>query len=590
MDIVKIAVIGLGYVGLPLARLFSTKYKTVGFDMNKSRVDALMAGHDATLEVSDELLQSAIANGFKCTADIEDIRDCNFYIVAVPTPVDHNHNPDLTPLYSASTTVGKVISKGDIVVYESTVYPGVTEDECIPVVEKISGLEFNTDFFAGYSPERINPGDKLHTVEKIKKVTSGSTPEIGKKVNEVYASVISAGTHLAPTMKVAEAAKVIENSQRDINIAFVNELSKIFTRMGIDTQDVLEAASTKWNFLPFKPGLVGGHCIGVDPYYLAQCAQSYGYNPEIILAGRRMNDGMGEYVAGQVIKLMLKKGIQVLNSNILILGFTFKENCPDVRNTKVIDIYEALMGYNLNITVYDPWANPDIVKHEYGIESVAHLSCISSTKEDIKYECERLKEAGIDNILALRGDYPADATNFDPENLEFHYASELNEFIGEHFKGQFCLSGACYPETHQEADGFKKDLEALKKKVDAGAEYLVTQIFFDNDYYYRLVREARKIGITVPILAGIMPITNAKSLIRTTKMCGCTIPYQLSTMIEAHYDNPEAMKEIGINYAAQQIIDLITNGVDGIHIYTMNRAETAQRVFDSIPAVLKELN
>ena len=587
---IKIAVIGLGYVGLPLARLFSTKYKTVGFDMNKSRVNALMAGHDATLEVSDELLQSAIANGFKCTADIEDIRDCNFYVVAVPTPVDHNHNPDLTPLYNASTTVGKVISKGDIVVYESTVYPGVTEDECIPVVERISGLKFNTDFFAGYSPERINPGDKLHTVEKIKKVTSGSTLEIGKKENEVYASVISAGTHLAPTMKVAEAAKVIENSQRDINIAFVNELSKIFMRMGIDTQDVLEAASTKWNFLPFKPGLVGGHCIGVDPYYLAQCAQSYGYNPEIILAGRRMNDGMGEYVAGQVIKLMLKKGIQVLNSNILILGFTFKENCPDVRNTKVIDIYEALMGYNLNITVYDPWANPDIVKHEYGIESVAHLSCISSTKEDIKYECERLKEAGIDNILALRGDYPADATNFDPENLEFHYASELNEFIGEHFKGQFCLSGACYPETHQEADGFKKDLEALKKKVDAGAEYLVTQIFFDNDYYYRLVREARKIGITVPILAGIMPITNAKSLIRTTKMCGCTIPYQLSTMIEAHYDNPEAMKEIGINYAAQQIIDLITNGVDGIHIYTMNRAETAQRVFDSIPAVLKELN
>lgn len=370
---IKIAVIGLGYVGLPLARLFSTKYKTVGFDMNKSRVNALMAGHDATLEVSDELLQSAIANGFKCTADIEDIRDCNFYVVAVPTPVDHNHNPDLTPLYNASTTVGKVISKGDIVVYESTVYPGVTEDECIPVVERISGLKFNTDFFAGYSPERINPGDKLHTVEKIKKVTSGSTLEIGKKVNEVYASVISAGTHLAPTMKVAEAAKVIENSQRDINIAFVNELSKIFMRMGIDTQDVLEAASTKWNFLPFKPGLVGGHCIGVDPYYLAQCAQSYGYNPEIILAGRRMNDGMGEYVAGQVIKLMLKKGIQVLNSNILILGFTFKENCPDVRNTKVIDIYEALMGYNLNITVYDPWANPDIVKHKYGIEVINEL-------------------------------------------------------------------------------------------------------------------------------------------------------------------------------------------------------------------------
>lgn len=373
MDAVKIAVIGLGYVGLPLARLFSTKYPTVGFDMNKARVDALMAGHDATLEVSDELLQSAINNGFKCTADIEDIRDCNFYVVAVPTPVDQNHNPDLSPLYGASTTVGQVISKGDIVVYESTVYPGVTEDECIPVVEKVSGLKFNVDFFAGYSPERINPGDKQHTVERIKKVTSGSTLEVGKKVNEVYASVITAGTHLAPTMKVAEAAKVIENSQRDINIAFVNELSKIFTRMGIDTHDVLEAASTKWNFLPFKPGLVGGHCIGVDPYYLAQCAQSYGYNPEIILAGRRMNDGMGEYVANQVVKLMLKKGIQVLNSNILILGFTFKENCPDVRNTKVIDIYKALQGYNLNITAYDPWANPEVVKREYEVEVINEL-------------------------------------------------------------------------------------------------------------------------------------------------------------------------------------------------------------------------
>ena len=373
MNEVKIAVIGLGYVGLPLARLFSTKHKTVGFDMNQARVDALMKGHDATLEVSDELLQSAIANGFICTADIEDIRDCNFYVVAVPTPVDKNHNPDLTPLYGASTTVGKVISKGDIVVYESTVYPGVTEDECIPVVEAVSGLKFNVDFFAGYSPERINPGDKLHTVEKIKKVTSGSTPEIGKKVNDVYASVITAGTHLAPSMKVAEAAKVIENSQRDINIAFINELSKIFTLMSIDTQDVLEAAGTKWNFLPFKPGLVGGHCIGVDPYYLAQCAQEYGYNPDIILAGRRMNDGMGEYVANQVVKLMLKKGIQVLNSNILILGFTFKENCPDVRNTKVIDIYNALKEYNVNLVVYDPWANPSIVKREYDIEVMNDL-------------------------------------------------------------------------------------------------------------------------------------------------------------------------------------------------------------------------
>ncbi len=369
MNEIKICVIGLGYVGLPLARLFSTKYKTVGFDMNAKRCEALMAGHDATLEVSDELLQDAINNhGFKCTADIEEIRDCNFYVVAVPTPVDEHNNPDLTPLYGASTTVGKVINKGDIVVYESTVYPGVTEDECLPVVEKVSGLKFNVDFFAGYSPERINPGDKLHTVEKIKKVTSGSTPEIGKIVDNVYSSVITAGTHLAPTMKVAEAAKVIENSQRDINIAFVNELSKIFTKMGIDTNDVLEAASTKWNFLPFKPGLVGGHCIGVDPYYLAQCAMTYGYNPEIILAGRRMNDSMGAYVADQTIKLMLKKGIQVLNSNILILGFTFKENCPDCRNTKVADIVKALNEYNLNIDIYDPWASPAIAKHEYDID------------------------------------------------------------------------------------------------------------------------------------------------------------------------------------------------------------------------------
>ena len=373
MDTIKIAVIGLGYVGLPLARLFSTKYKTIGFDMNQARVTALMDGHDTTLEVTDELLQSAIKNGFVCTFNIEDIRDCNFYVVAVPTPVDENNNPDLIPLYKASESVGKVITEGDIVVYESTVYPGVTEDECIPVVEKVSGLKYNVDFFAGYSPERINPGDKLHTVEKIKKVTSGSTPEIARIVDDVYASVITAGTHSAPTIRVAEAAKVIENSQRDINIAFVNELSKIFTRMGIDTQDVLEAASTKWNFLPFKPGLVGGHCIGVDPYYLAQCAQRYGYNPEIILAGRRVNDGMGEYVANQVVKLMLKKGIQVLNSNILILGFTFKENCPDVRNTKVIDIYRTLKEYGVNIFVYDPWANPTIVEKEYVIKITNEL-------------------------------------------------------------------------------------------------------------------------------------------------------------------------------------------------------------------------
>lgn len=366
---IKICVIGLGYVGLPLARLFSTKYPTVGYDMNSARCEALMAGHDSTLEVNDDLLKEAInKHNFKCTANIDDIRKCNFYIVAVPTPVDENNNPDLTPLYGASTTVGKVIKPGDIVVYESTVYPGVTEDECIPVVESVSGLKFNKDFFAGYSPERINPGDKKHTVEHIKKVTSGSTPEIGELVNDVYASVIEAGTHLAPSIKVAEAAKVIENSQRDINIAFVNELSKIFTLMGIDTMDVLDAASTKWNFLPFKPGLVGGHCIGVDPYYLAQCAQRYGYNPEIILAGRRMNDGMGAYVADRVIKLMLKKGIQVLGSHIIIFGFTFKENCPDVRNTKVVDIVKALKEYNLNITIFDPWANPATVKREYGLE------------------------------------------------------------------------------------------------------------------------------------------------------------------------------------------------------------------------------
>lgn len=389
----KICVIGLGYVGLPLARLFSTKYKTVGFDMNERRCEALMAGHDDTLEVSDELLHEAICNyGLVCTSDIEAIKDCNFYVVAVPTPVDVNNSPDLTPLYGASTTVGKVIGKGDVVVYESTVYPGVTEEECIPVVEKVSGLKMNVDFFAGYSPERINPGDKQHTVEHIKKVTSGSTPEVGRYVNEVYASVITAGTHLAPSIKVAEAAKVIENSQRDINIAFVNELSHIFTKMGIDTLDVLEAAGTKWNFLPFRPGLVGGHCIGVDPYYLAQCAQRHGYNPEIILAGRRMNDGMGEYVAIETVKHMLKKGIQVLDSRLLILGFTFKENCPDVRNTKVVDIYRALRAFNVNVTIYDPWANAAIAKREYGVDIVNELpiqkfdACIAAVAHE-KFEC-----------------------------------------------------------------------------------------------------------------------------------------------------------------------------------------------------------
>src|SRR5690554_1289705 len=380
---IKVAVIGLGYVGLPLARLFSTKYRTVGFDLNQARVDELMSGTDSTLEVEDELLQSAIEmgkdntdKGLVCTTNIEDIRDCNFYIVAVPTPVDENHNPVLRPLIGASETVGKVISNGDIVVYESTVYPGVTEDDCIPVVEKHSGLEFNKDFFAGYSPERINPGDKEHTVEKILKVTSGSTPEIGKIVDGVYASVITAGTHLAPSIKVAEAAKVIENAQRDINIAFVNELAKIFNRMNIDTQDVLTAAGTKWNFLPFKPGLDGGHCIGVDPYYLAQAAQRTGYNPEIILAGRRLNDGMGEYVADQVVKLMVKKDIAVKNSKILVLGVTFKENCPDVRNTKVVDILANLKDYDAQLTVYDPWASSEEVKHEYGWDCVNKLPAV----------------------------------------------------------------------------------------------------------------------------------------------------------------------------------------------------------------------
>ena len=369
MEQIKIAVIGLGYVGLPLARLFSTKYKTVGFDMNQSRVDALMSGHDATLEVADDLLQEAIRNnGFVCTTKLEDIKDCNFYVVAVPTPVDMNNRPDLKPLWSASETVGKVISKGDIVVYESTVYPGVTEEECLPVVERVSGLKFNEDFFAGYSPERINPGDKEHTVEKIKKVTSGSTPEIADLVDNVYNSVLVNGTHKATSIKVAEASKIIENSQRDVNIAFMNELAKIFNAMGIDTNDVIEAAASKWNFIKLKPGLVGGHCISVDPYYLIQKAQVYGVLPRVMSAARRLNDSMGDYVANQVIKLMNKKGILVKNSNILLLGITFKENCPDIRNTKIVDIYSTLQEYTSNIVVYDPWANIDRVKHVYGIK------------------------------------------------------------------------------------------------------------------------------------------------------------------------------------------------------------------------------
>ncbi len=368
MQNIKICVIGLGYVGLPLARLFSTKFPTIGFDMNQSRVDVLMNGHDATLEVDDELLQEAISNnGFICTTNIEEIRDCNFYVVAVPTPVDENNRPDLRPLWGASETVGKVISKGDIVVYESTVYPGVTEEDCLPVVERISGLKFNEDFFAGYSPERINPGDKLHTVEKIRKVTSGSTPKIADIVDNVYNSVLVNGTHKAPSIKVAEASKIIENSQRDVNIAFMNELAKIFNAMGIDTHDVIEAAASKWNFIKLSPGLVGGHCISVDPYYLIQKAQVYGVLPRIMYNARRLNDGMGDYVANQVIKLMNKKGILVKDAKILILGITFKENCPDIRNTKVIDIYNTLLEYTNNICVFDPWANINEIEQKYGI-------------------------------------------------------------------------------------------------------------------------------------------------------------------------------------------------------------------------------
>ena len=364
----KIAVIGLGYVGLPLARLFSTKYPTVGYDMNQKRVDRLMQGHDDTLEVSDNLLSEAISNGFKCTSNLDEIKDCNFYIVAVPTPVDTYNHPDLKPLIGASETVGKVISKGDVVVYESTVYPGVTEEECLPVVERVSGFVFNTDFYAGYSPERINPGDKEHTVEKIKKVTSGSTPEIADYVDAVYNSVLVNGTHKASSIKVAEASKIIENSQRDVNIAFMNELAKIFNAMNIDTHDVLAAAGSKWNFIKMSPGLVGGHCISVDPYYLIQKAQVYGVMARMMTNARQLNDGMGDYVGAQVIKLMNKKGILVKDAKILILGITFKENCPDIRNTKVVDIYHTLSEYTNNITIFDPWANKENVNKAYGID------------------------------------------------------------------------------------------------------------------------------------------------------------------------------------------------------------------------------
>jgi len=379
MKEIKITVVGLGYVGLPLARLFATKYPVVGFDINEKRVDEINSGRDATLEVEDVILQKVLkkensnANGLYCSSELSSTADSTIYIITVPTPVDKNNRPDLTPLIKASETIGRVLKKGDIAIYESTVYPGVTEDECVPVLEKISGLTFNQDFFAGYSPERINPGDKNHTVENILKVTSGSTPKIGKIVDDLYKSVIKAGTHLAPTIKVAEASKVIENSQRDINIAFVNELAKIFGLMDINTNDVLEAAGTKWNFLPFKPGLVGGHCIGVDPYYLAQKAQEFGYHPGIILAGRRMNDGMGEYIASQVIKLMIDSDIRIRKANVLVLGVTFKENCPDVRNTKVVDVIRSLKEYNINVVIYDPWASEAEVMREYQLISTKTL-------------------------------------------------------------------------------------------------------------------------------------------------------------------------------------------------------------------------
>lgn len=418
---VHVAVIGLGYVGLPLAVEFAKKYPVVGFDISEDRVNELIKGHDRTLEVSNKLLQSVSmlsteGIGLTFGNTIDSIKDCNYYIITVPTPVDKYNRPVLTPLYKASETVGKVLQKGDIIVYESTVYPGVTEEECVPVLEQVSGLIFNKDFFVGYSPERINPGDKEHTVAKILKVTSGSTDESAEKIDQLYKSIITAGTHKATSIKVAEAAKVIENAQRDINIAFVNELAKIFNRLDIDTDDVLQAAGTKWNFLKFKPGLVGGHCIGVDPYYLAQKAQESGYHPEIILAGRRLNDGMGEYVAHEVVKLMVKKDIAVKNAKILILGVTFKENCPDVRNTKVIDILDTLAGYDTQLTIYDPWASPAEVKFEYGWDCVNELPMVCDFDAVIlavahqKFECLDLdvlcKDSNV--IYDVKGVLPRD--------------------------------------------------------------------------------------------------------------------------------------------------------------------------------------
>ena len=427
----KIAIIGLGYVGLPLAVEFAKKYQVIGFDINKKRIDELRRNEDATLEVSSPELESVnvssldklkeeSSKGLWLTDDLTEIESANFYIVTVPTPVDKNNRPDLTPLYKASETVGSVLKKEDVVVYESTVFPGATEDECVPILEKISGLTFNKDFYVGYSPERINPGDKKHTVTKILKITSGSTPEIANYIDEVYKSIIVAGTHLAPSIKVAEAAKVIENSQRDINIAFVNELSKIFRLMDIDTNEVLEAAGTKWNFLPFKPGLVGGHCIGVDPYYLAQKAMELGYNPEIILAGRRLNDSMGPFVSQETVKMMIKKGIHIKDANVLVLGITFKEDCPDIRNSRAIDIVEELDTYGVNVDVYDPWATVSAVKHEYGIDLISSISDITKKYEGIIVAVSHkefieldLNDLVVDNhvIFDVKSTFPKDKSH-----------------------------------------------------------------------------------------------------------------------------------------------------------------------------------
>ena len=519
----KITVVGLGYVGLPLARLFATKFPVVGFDINEKRISELNSGQDFTLEIEEELLRSVLLSenpflselsnqgtseqdmspeaassqdhkftgspnkqvnqlssqpqtspeasgsqvheftgsqnnnstdspqiGLYCSSNIADIQDANIYIITVPTPVDQNNKPDLTPLYKASETVGKVLKKGDVVIYESTVYPGATEEECIPVLEKISGLKFNIDFFAGYSPERINPGDKEHTVEKILKVTSGSTPEIGKLVDDLYRSVITAGTHLAPCIKVAEAAKVIENSQRDINIAFVNELAKIFNLMDINTHDVLEAAGTKWNFLPFKPGLVGGHCIGVDPYYLAQKAQELGYNPEIILAGRRLNDSMGAYVASQVVKTMIKKDVRVKDAEVLMLGITFKENCPDVRNTKIVDVVAAMKDYGMKVTIYDPWANAAEVKNEYGLDIITHVNELTSE------QVNKLTGAQVHKFIGS----------------QVHDSTQVHRFTSS-LKYDAIVLGVC----HQEF--LELDLNALKK--ENAVVYDVKGILKDSD-------------------------------------------------------------------------------------------------------------